>query len=280
MGSLLANYNYNSSGFHLDPTKGNVYKIDIQYLGFGAIRFYIENPLTGYFFMVHSIQYTNENTITNFGTPSFRIGYRLENTTNTGTVTMKGTSLFTAIQGKFIPSPIYRAYGFTLTANDIPVLSTSPRVIFGVKGRNALSSTNSDGTIVNIMNRNNVFFNYLSGACIVSNTNSTANITFVLIRNPTTITYYNGTSPSWTYLGNRSMFTFNGTSVTTTSGVTYTGGEIIAEFVTLDNQAININITNERLFATPDDTILLAYYGGFSGSSYDIIGSLSWLVNM
>lgn len=281
MGSLLENYNANPTGFRLDPTKGNVYKIDIQYLGFGTIRFYVENPETGSFFMVHKIKYANDNVITNFGIPSFRIGYRIENTTNTGTVSLICPSLFAAIQGYSIPSPIYRAYGYTLSGNDISVPSTSPRVIFGVKGRNALTSTNSDGTTVNIMNRNNVIFNFVSGACIVSNANSTANITFVIIRNPTTIYYLsNNTAPSWTYTANRTLFTFSGTPATATTGVVYTGGEVITQLVTLDNQAINIDITNERLFATPDDTILLAYYGGFSGSTYDIIGSLSWLVNM
>ena len=38
-----------ASGVVLDPTKGNVYKIQMEWLGFGDINFFIENPNNGDF---------------------------------------------------------------------------------------------------------------------------------------------------------------------------------------------------------------------------------------
>ena len=51
------------SGMTLDPTKGNVYKIQFQYLGYGAQEFFIEDQLTGYLQLVHTFKYTNQNTV-------------------------------------------------------------------------------------------------------------------------------------------------------------------------------------------------------------------------
>lgn len=281
MGSLLANYNQNSTGFRLEPNKGNIYVITIQYLGFGAITFSIENTETGYLVPVHQVKYANNYTITNLGIPSFRIGYILENTTNTSSLTLKGSSVYTAIQGKYVPSPIYRSYGNTLTGNNTSVSRSSPRVIFGLQGRIARQSVNSDASITNTMNRNNVIFTSFSGACIISNPNQTANITFVIVRNPTSITY-SSTSPAapWVYNSDLSIFTFDGTTVTSSDGVSFTGGSNVIEFCTLDNNALSYDLTNQRLAITPDDTLLIAYYGGFSGSTYDIIGSISWFLNI
>jgi len=49
-----ANWNRNTVSW-LDPQKGNVYKIEFQYLGFGDINFYVEDPATGTFCLVHQI---------------------------------------------------------------------------------------------------------------------------------------------------------------------------------------------------------------------------------
>lgn len=45
----------------LNTTNGNIYTIQYQWLGFGDIKFYIENPKSGVGTLVHTIQYTNAN---------------------------------------------------------------------------------------------------------------------------------------------------------------------------------------------------------------------------
>jgi hypothetical protein len=60
--------------FILNPQKGNVYQIQLQYLGYGAIRFYVENPNNGNFILVHRINYANANTSPSLDIPHFKLG--------------------------------------------------------------------------------------------------------------------------------------------------------------------------------------------------------------
>ena len=63
-----------SSGITLDPQKGNVFQIKVQYLGFGAITFEVEGAFDGNnpdFITVHSIKFPNSQTTTSLSQPSF-----------------------------------------------------------------------------------------------------------------------------------------------------------------------------------------------------------------
>ena len=63
-----------TSGFTIDPTKGNVFQIGIQYLGFGAINFEVEvtsDSNNANFTSVHTLKLPNTLTTTSFGNPSF-----------------------------------------------------------------------------------------------------------------------------------------------------------------------------------------------------------------
>jgi len=82
----------NPSGQNLDPTKGNVFQIKYQYLGFGGIYFYVENSETGLFSLVHIIKYANSNTTPSLRQPALEIVWKAENTTNTTDISVKGAS--------------------------------------------------------------------------------------------------------------------------------------------------------------------------------------------
>ncbi len=88
------------SGMTLNQQKGNVYQIQFEYLGFGAINFFIENENTGSFQLVHQIKYTNNNTSPSVGSPTFRIVWGCTNTTNDTNVTLRGSSCAGFIEGK------------------------------------------------------------------------------------------------------------------------------------------------------------------------------------
>ena len=61
------------SGQTLDVTKGNVYKIQYQWLGFGHIVFSIENSSNGILQEVHRIRYANLNTVSTINNPSLPV---------------------------------------------------------------------------------------------------------------------------------------------------------------------------------------------------------------
>lgn len=78
-----------ASGVTLDPTKGNVFQIGIQYLGFGTITFKIEvvaaDGNNADFVIVHTMRLPNTLSATSFGNPSFPFtmaAYSAGSTTN------------------------------------------------------------------------------------------------------------------------------------------------------------------------------------------------------
>lgn len=92
------------TGVTLDPTKGNVFQIDYQWLGFGGIAFYIEDPDDREFHLVHTIHYANANTTPSLSNPTLPIGVFAENTTNTTDLVVKTASMGGFTDGA--PAPI------------------------------------------------------------------------------------------------------------------------------------------------------------------------------
>ena len=88
------------SGVTLDQTKGNVYRIQYQWLGFGLISFWIENPSTGGFSKVHDIDYANANTTPSVFNPTFPLSASVVNTSNSDNITLKTSSMVGMVQGK------------------------------------------------------------------------------------------------------------------------------------------------------------------------------------
>lgn len=88
------------SGVTIDPTKGNVYQISFQWLGFGLIEFYIEDPDDGEFHLVHAEAYANANTTPSLSNPSLPLCLAAENTSNTTNMVVKSSSMGAFTEGK------------------------------------------------------------------------------------------------------------------------------------------------------------------------------------
>lgn len=83
----------------LDTTKGNVFKIEYQYLGFGDVYYNIENPETGIFETVHILKWANANTRTNVDNPSMRFGMYAASIGSTTNLTIQCASASLGVQG-------------------------------------------------------------------------------------------------------------------------------------------------------------------------------------
>lgn len=88
-----------TSGVTLDPTKGNVYSIRFQWLGFGAIEFYIENPSTGEATMVHRMAYANANDNPSIYNPSLPLSAKVLNSGISSNIVLQTTSAMGFIEG-------------------------------------------------------------------------------------------------------------------------------------------------------------------------------------
>ena len=87
-----------------DPTKGNVYQISYQWLGFGMQYFGIENKY-GNIETVHQIEYANLNTDVSVRNPSLPLSAIIINQGNTSNLTLLTPSGVAGLQGeKFSPA--------------------------------------------------------------------------------------------------------------------------------------------------------------------------------
>ena len=90
------------SGTTLDTTKGNVYQIKYQWLGYGTLTFFIESANTNGFQVVHTIDYPNNFTVPSLAPPSHRatvLARTTDGSTPASTLTLKSPCLFGAIEG-------------------------------------------------------------------------------------------------------------------------------------------------------------------------------------
>ena len=101
---FVAQANWNGQSVSIDPSKGNVYKIRYQYLGFGAIFYDIEDPNTGKFKTVHTIKFANGSTTPSLGNPSMKFGIYAVNITNTSNLIVRSGSCGLFVDGQRVPT--------------------------------------------------------------------------------------------------------------------------------------------------------------------------------
>jgi hypothetical protein len=105
-----ANIDTNPSGMTLDHTKLNVYQIAMRWLGVGVISYAIEDQASGTMVYVHREHYTNQHTTPHVDNPSFKITYGAYNTTNTTNLTVRGASMYGAIEGTIHLNELTRSW--------------------------------------------------------------------------------------------------------------------------------------------------------------------------
>lgn len=110
-----------------DPTKGNVYQIQFQWLGFGQIIFSFEETSLGLFSPMHTIDYANTAVLTSIRNPALPILAQVANTSNASNMILKTPSAMAFLEGggeKADPLTFARAFAATKTVTtEVPVLS-------------------------------------------------------------------------------------------------------------------------------------------------------------
>jgi hypothetical protein len=149
----------NPSAQLIDPTKGNVFEIKYQYLGFGAITYSIEQGSDGEFVPVHIDKYANTATVPSIYSPNLPITMRSENTTNTTDITMKSASMAGFVEGKRVLTGPIRSFSNSKAAGTPHTFSIRNSTTFGGRTNKVrvyiqLISTTADGTqpvVVNLL---------------------------------------------------------------------------------------------------------------------------------
>lgn len=216
------------SGVTLDPTKGNVYKIQYQWLGFGAINFYIESQVTGSFVLVHQISYANQNTTTSVLNPSMPVSFSVSNTTNNTNIVVRVPSIAAFVEGNLTDSGLVNAINNQKS---------------GVTTRLNILTIRNNATFGGIANRKFVEPLFLS----ISNT-SNADAVFSIILNATL-----GGVPLYTDIS-------SGTSVVSydVAGTTIANGRLVAVFYVNGNTQSQIDLKNVPLILNALDTLTVS----------------------
>lgn len=81
------------SNMILNTLFGNVFKIQFQWLGFGSIKFFVENQETGLFLPVHIIKFSNTSTSTSINNPNGYLRLESNNGATTSNVFVQSPSM-------------------------------------------------------------------------------------------------------------------------------------------------------------------------------------------
>lgn len=228
-----------------NPSKGNVYQIKYQYLGFGAIKFYIEEPDSGSFILAHTIRYANKNLLPSMTNPSLRFGmyaYSLGSTTN---LTVKSASVAAFVQG-------YE----TKTRNPRSVINTA---------------TISAGNLYNILTlRNRRTYNYIVNQVEIEPitltiaSESNKNLSIQLRANPTITGETNFQLAGSNLVGDVDY-----------SATTISGGTLLAAFTVPPGGSVDIDLSNKRIRIPPSLTLSVCATK-VSGTAAEATASLTY----
>lgn len=231
------------SGNTLDTSKGNVFQIKFQWLGFGAISFYIENQITGELDLVHQISYTNQNTETSIENPSLPFCATSINTTNNTDIVIKISSI-----GMFVEGILNDASHTIHAIDNTKTISTELSIL----------TIRNKSTYQGISNAVQIQPTYLSLAA-----DGTKNVTIHAHINTTL-----GGTPSYTDIdADTSVVDYD------IAGTTITGGRLvfIAELSKTGDKFINLRDLN--MILSPGDTLT---FDATSSSSNDVSIGVMW----
>ena len=231
----------------IDPTLGNVYQIQLQYLGFGGIKFFIEDPETALFELVHVIRYANTSLVPIVKNPIFRIGWASRNSGNTSNVVIQGASGAAFVEGDIFFDGNKRGLGINQTAIDTTLTS-----ILSIQNRLTYFGT---------ANRAEILLKALS---VSTDTAKTAQ--FQLIKNPTVS------------IGDALEFqelTSNDLAQISTTKAAITGGEILSAFNVKSQGTFSADIVNTVSSLLPGDILCIAANVSANPAS-EMDAALSW----
>lgn len=239
------------SGMTIDLTKGNVWQIQFQYLGFGAIILSVEDDTTGAFVEVHRILYANLNTTPSVYNPNFHHTIWVNNKATTSDIVLKSASYAYFIEGKTKYQELHQPQQATGELQKTSV--TTETAIFTIRNKTSYASKT---------NYIDVLIELLGSSIESSNANNLGKVR--LVRNATL-----GGTPSYTDIN-----TSDSVVDIDTAGTTVTGGK---ELVTIPlagkNDKGSTNIIPFEIILAPGETITVA---GSSDGSATINASLLW----
>lgn len=239
------------SGMTIDPTKLNVYFIQFQYLGAGAIKVWVEETIGGNVFVAHTENYTNANIVPSVYSPNFHLMLHVLNGATTSNIIAKSASMAYFIEGKSRYTELQQPH------------HTSERVTkTGVTNEIALFTIRSKALYAGYTNFIDFVLENFTASIEAGANNNLGSVR--LVKNATI-----GGTPSYV-----DIETTDSVVDIDTAGTTVTGGETMYIIdLAGKNDKENSDLTPYEIILSPGDTVTVA---GLSAASAVINGSLLW----
>lgn len=244
-----------ASGFTLAPTKGVPMMVKYPFLGYGNIRFYIQDPATSLWILAHTIKYAATSASIQVSNPCLSFYAQVLNSGNTSNLTAYIGSV-----GVFFDGP--RAFLGPQFAWDGSKSSVTTEA--------AVFTLRSATTVNGVTNRGLVRVRQIS-VCTDAN-NGVA--TFRLIKGATL-----GGVPSYTPRSGSTAD--NGVTLTSaqsiasvdTAGTTITGGVVIWNAVLFNDSSGVIDLTGQDIFIAPGETLTVS---ATATASATVSAAINW----
>lgn len=240
-----------TSGMVLDQTKLNIYYIQYQYLGAGAIKILMENQATGKLVIVHTIDYANLNTEPSVHNPNFHHTMWVNNKDTISNIVLKSSSYGYFVEGKTSFIELHQPENASGAKEKTSV--TTEVAIFTIRNRLTYASKTNFIDIV-LMG---------AGASIeASSANNLGNVR--IVKNATL-----GGVPSYSNIN-----TNNSVIEVDTAGTTVTGGkEVGAGLLAGKNASLRASLIENKILLNPGDTITIT---GSSVNSATVRAQITW----
>jgi hypothetical protein len=235
-----------NSAFQIDPSKGNVFDIQYQWLGYGAITYNVEDPKTGLFIPFHRIEYSNTSIkpSTEFGSNPVLIRVETNETTSTPPV-IRTASLFGYLEGELVyTGPTFGASG-TKTG-----IGTSQTNLVTLKNETTYKTKTNKISI----KTKGISFSAEGSQPVV----------FQVRKNATL-----GGTPSFSSISTESVISKDN------AGTTVTGGTLLASFTLNKVGSIFVSERDFEAFLAPGET--LTFSAAVAGGNSDTVASVNWV---
>jgi hypothetical protein len=227
-----------------DPSKGNLFKMEFAYLGYGPLKYHIFNPDTKVFECVHVVEWTNANQGVNLRSPSLRPGWVAASLGSTTALTVSGASAAAFLQGQ---TGVHRVFGGQAAATGVGTTETQ---VFSLQVRREFGSFNNNSIVA-------------PGVLTVS-TDSTKGAVFRVYRNPTV-----GGVTNHQYVdAAQSVCTYD------TAGTTVSGGRLLGAYSIGPSGSLAVDISTGVVLQAGDELVISATCR--SASAADMFVSLQW----
>lgn len=235
------------SGQTIDPTKGNIYGVQFQYLGYGDALFYIVNGLTGRPQLVHIIRNANTRTSTVLRNPNLYLTWESRNTGTGTSVVMRGAS-----GGAFVEGPVT----FLGAQFSVPPVA----VTAGAGVETPVLSLRANNVYLNRQSTAQLQIDRISVAC-----DGTKTVLFKVYKNSTL------TAPRWQYVNATTSAAAYDQNAT---GFSAGNGTLVYAFAVAKTGNSTESLTDIALFLQAGDYLTIT---ATSTNASDVAASIVWI---